>query len=252
MADKNNIKIPKFTSFTETWHNKPYASISPSRPELSAKGKNVVVTGGGTGIGKAIAIAFAQAGAASVSILGRRIDRLKSAVEEITAAAVNGDTSVLFQTADLTKREEVDTALQSFVGKVGKISILVANAGAHPELGPLATMHAASFMKGFEINVLTCLNAVQAFIPVAASNAMVFSISSGIGHIAPMPGMSSYAASKSAGIKMIDYFAAENPDLHFVHIQPGVVSTEINEGTSMVGQDERECYSSGSRIRRTD
>ena len=252
MADKNNIKIPKFTSFTKTWHNKPYASISPSRPELSAKGKNVVVTGGGTGIGKAIAIAFAQAGAASVSILGRRIDRLKSAVKEITAAAVNSDTSVLFQTADLTKREEVDTALQSFVGKVGKISILVANAGAHPELGPLATMHAVSFMKGFEINVLTCLNAVQAFIPVAASNAMVFSISSGIGHIAPMPGMSSYAASKSAGIKMIDYFAAENPDLHFVHIQPGVVSTEINEGTSMVGQDERECYSSGSRIRCTD
>ena len=51
MADKNNIEIPKFTSFTKTWHNKPYASISPSRPELSAKGKNVVVTGGGTGIG---------------------------------------------------------------------------------------------------------------------------------------------------------------------------------------------------------
>src|SRR5436305_6345821 len=112
MADKSNIEILKFTSFTKTWHNKPYASISPSRPELSAKGKNVVVTGGGTGIGKAIAIAFARAGAASVSIRGRRIDRLKSAVKDITAASVNSDTSVLFQTADLTKREQVDSALR--------------------------------------------------------------------------------------------------------------------------------------------
>ena len=240
MADKNDIEIPKFISFTETWHNKPYASISPSRPELSATGKNVVVTGGGTGIGKAIAIAFAQAGAASVSILGRRIDRLQSATKEIKAAAVNSDTSVLFQTADLTKREEVDVALQSFVAKVGRISILVANAGGLSEVGPLATMHAASFMKGFEINVLPCLHAIQAFIPVATSDAMIFNISSGIGHFAPMPGMSSYAASKAAGIKMIDYLAAENPDLHFVDIQPGVVSTEINEGTNVLGQDERE------------
>lgn len=238
MADKDDVVIPEFISFTKIWHNKSYDRISPLRPELSARGKNVVVTGGGTGIGKAVAIAFAQAGADSVFILGRRIDRLKTAAKEIMAAARTGNTRVLFETADLTKREDVDRALKSFVGKVGKISILVANAGALPEPGPLATMDAALFMKGFEVNVLTCLNAIQAFIPLAASNAVVFSISSGIGHIAPMPGMSSYAASKSAGTKMVDHFAAENPDLHFVNIQPGVVSTEINEGTSMLGQDE--------------
>ena len=121
---------------------------------------------------------------------------------------MNSDTRVLFQTADLTKRKEFDTALQSFVGKVGKISILIANAGAQPELGPLATMDAASFMKGPEINVLTWPNAVQAFMPVAASSAMV---SVFVGHrtYRPMPGVSSYTVSKSAGIKMIDYFAAE-------------------------------------------
>lgn len=48
-----------FVSFTKTWHNKPYAAIDPMRPELSAKVKFVVVTGGATGIGKAIAVAFA-------------------------------------------------------------------------------------------------------------------------------------------------------------------------------------------------
>ncbi len=50
--------------------------------------------------------------------------------------------------------------------------------------------------------------------------------------------MSAYASSKAANAKLIDYVAAENPKLYVVNVQPGVVSTEINQGTSMVGQDD--------------
>jgi NAD(P)-dependent dehydrogenase (short-subunit alcohol dehydrogenase family) len=241
MSSKTDLVLPKFISFTKTWHTEPYDRISPQRPELSAKGRNVVVTGGGTGIGKAIAIAFAEAGAASVCILGRRIDRLQTAAKEITAAAQRTGTRVLYEVADLTKRDNVDKALEIFARKVGKLSILVANAGALPEPGPLVTMDAALFMKGFEVNVLTCLNAIQAFLPLAAADAMVFSISSGTGHIAPIPGVSHYAASKAAGIKMVEYFAVECPDVHFVQIQPGVVSTEINKNSTVMARDDREC-----------
>jgi hypothetical protein len=40
---------PPFPSPTSKYHDTTYASISPTRPELSVKGKTVVVTGGGTG-----------------------------------------------------------------------------------------------------------------------------------------------------------------------------------------------------------
>jgi hypothetical protein len=43
--------FPTLPPFLKNWHNKPYAAISPSRPELSVHGKNIVVTGGGTRIG---------------------------------------------------------------------------------------------------------------------------------------------------------------------------------------------------------
>ena len=57
---------------TTTFHSKTYPTLSPTRPELSAKGKNVIITGGGTGIGAETARYYAQAGASRIAILGRR------------------------------------------------------------------------------------------------------------------------------------------------------------------------------------
>ena len=112
MAPQEPLKVPSFTSFTSTWHSTPYALISPSRPELSAAGRTVVVTGGGTGIGKAIAKAFAQAGASSVAILGRRVDRLRSAIKEISDAVSGTKPRLIFKVTDLNNREAVKQALK--------------------------------------------------------------------------------------------------------------------------------------------
>jgi NAD(P)-dependent dehydrogenase (short-subunit alcohol dehydrogenase family) len=226
MDNTDNLAIPKWVSFTQEWHTKPYPDISPSRNDLSAIGKNVVITGGGTGIGKAVAIAFAQAGANSVSILGRRLDRLKSSVIAISAAA-QSNTQVLYRIADLTDRAQVESALASITSAVGKVDILVNNAGSLPPLGPVAIYDAATFMQAFEMNVLTSLNAIQAFIPVAGADPILLNVSTNLAHIQPMPSMPAYAASKAAQLKMVEHFAVENPDLHVVSLQPGVIATEI-------------------------
>lgn len=242
MASKDNIEIPNgWPSFNKTWHTQSYPAISPTRKELSAAGKNVVVTGGGTGIGKAIAIAFAEAGAASVTILGRREDRLKTSSQAIAAKA-HKSTKVHYEVTDLTKRSDVDRALHSIVTKSGTISIFVSNAGGIPALGPAADMDPDVFMSGFETNVRTALNSIQASLPLAAQDAILISLSTGLAHIAPVAGMSAYSTSKAANLKMLDYFAAENLGVRFVSLHPGVVDTEINEGTSMKEQDDGESF----------
>lgn len=227
--------LPSFVPFTKSWHSEPYPFISPTRPELSAAGKNVVITGGGTGIGKATAIAFAQAGAKSVAIVGRRLDRLETAAEEIKQTAAAADTTktqILFETGDVTQLPSIQPALLKIVNQVGKIDIFVSNAGVLPEEAPVFGYSEAELRKSLEINVMGTFNSLQAFRPLAATQgAKLFNTGSGIGHWAPLPevpGVSAYAASKAAALKILDYFAAENPDIHVVNMMPGIIATEIN------------------------
>ncbi|KEF55364.1 uncharacterized protein A1O9_08114 [Exophiala aquamarina CBS 119918] len=219
-----------FVSFTETWHNRPYPAISPTRPELSVAGKSVVITGGGTGIGKAAAIAFAQAGAKSVSIIGRRLDRLQSAGAAITEA--NPSTQVVLQTGDVANRTSIETALGAVVASIGgKIDIFLNNAGVLAKEATVIDYPESEVRKSFEINLMGSFNALQAFTPLAAPGAKFLNTGSGISHWSPLPevpGVWSYAASKAAALKMIDYYASENPNIHVVSIQPGIISTEIN------------------------
>ncbi|KAF7560175.1 hypothetical protein G7046_g3963 [Stylonectria norvegica] len=238
MSEINEIVIPVFPSFTKIEHHAVYPYIQANRPELSVAGKNVVITGAGSGIGRATAIGFSQAGAKSVSILGRRLNKLQE-----TEALIKADhprTVVISKSADLTKREEVDSALQSIVAQVGKIDIFVSNAGMLPGLAPVVGYELAELNRAFNLNVASAFNAINAFVPLAAPGAKLFSISTGVAHIAPFPGMFAYAATKAALTKMVEYVAAENPAIHVVQVQPGVVTTEIQGGVEMESQDPPE------------
>ncbi|KAF0327075.1 reductase [Colletotrichum asianum] len=228
----------QFMSFTKTYHHKPYDLISPSRPELSAAGKNVVITGGGTGIGKSIALSFAKAGASSVSILGRRLDRLEIAVAEIRSAAKPG-TRVLCKKADLSICDEARVAIDEISLVVGKAHIFVSNAGFFPKVGGVVHQAAEDYLEGFKLNVITTLHALQAFVPHAAEGAIVLNISTSLAHIKPWAGLSGYCVTKAANLKLVDFFATENTDIHVVNVQPGVIETELSpQGTTFNTTDD--------------
>ncbi|KAF4469140.1 hypothetical protein FALBO_3963 [Fusarium albosuccineum] len=231
-----------YISFTKAWHNKPYAAIDPTRPELSASGKFVVVTGGGTGIGKAIAIAFAQAGANTVAILGRRQEKLEAASSEIAQNASAADFEALFVVADISKRASLDTAVASLVKKAAgaKIDILVSNAGISMDPGNVKGYDEDEFRRGLELNVVGAFNTIQSFASVLAPNAHVFNTSSGIAHISPVPEMWAYATTKAAVIKVFDYLQEQYPEWHVVQIQPGVIATDLNTQFNVTSQDEPE------------
>jgi NAD(P)-dependent dehydrogenase (short-subunit alcohol dehydrogenase family) len=224
---------------TKTWHSDTYPFISPTRPEVSVHGKHVLVTGGGTGIGKAIAMAFAQADASNITILGRRADRLKPAATEISAAG--SSVKVATFAVDLTKRDQVVKAFDEAVAKSGSIDILVSNAGVRPNpLKPFDQMDEGLLRLGWEANVITAFNVLQAFTTHKAKDGLVVNVATASAHTQPFPWLTAYAVSKAAHLKLMESYSAEHPEIHVVSFHPGLVLTELNEGKEHPAPDAGE------------
>ena len=87
-------------------------------------GRVAVVTGGNGGIGRSIALGLAEAGAA-VAILGRNDDKNQRVLAELQAIGVPAVAVKL----DVTKRSQLEPALNRVESELGAIGILVNNAG---------------------------------------------------------------------------------------------------------------------------
>ncbi|TVY17866.1 Short chain dehydrogenase citE [Lachnellula arida] len=227
-----------FPSPTPTWHTKSHPSISPTRPELSAKGKTVIVTGGGTGIGAETAHHFAEAGASRIALLGRREQPLLDTKASIEHKFAN--VAVFVASTDVTKKSEVDAAFAKFVGN-GKINVLVSNAAT---IGPIETIKEAGgdeFLDGIQQNLQNSLFVAQAFLRHAAPDAVVIDVNSSAAHVNFTPKFASYSVAKLAVFRLWDFLAYENPEISVFHLQPGVVRTGMNKesgGADAVGFED--------------
>ncbi|KAF2232804.1 putative oxidoreductase [Viridothelium virens] len=215
-----------FPSPTSTWHTKTYPSISPTRPELSAKGKTVVVTGGGTGIGAATARHFAEAGASRIALLGRREQPLldtKASIEQQYA-----DVEVFAASTDITKKSEVDAAFAKFVGG-GKIHVLVSNAAVIGPQESVEKVDADAFLEAIQQNLRGSLAVAQAFLRHASTDPVVIETSSFLAHLNIAPGFVSYSVAKLAVFRLWDSLAYANQELSVFHVQPGVVDSAMSQ-----------------------
>ncbi|XP_002712624.2 peroxisomal trans-2-enoyl-CoA reductase isoform X1 [Oryctolagus cuniculus] len=88
-----------------------------------------IVTGGATGIGKAIAQELLHLGC-NVVIASRKLDRLKSAAEELKSSLpATSQAQVTPIQCNIRKEEEVNNLIKSTLAIYGKINFLVNNGG---------------------------------------------------------------------------------------------------------------------------
>jgi NAD(P)-dependent dehydrogenase (short-subunit alcohol dehydrogenase family) len=228
-----------FKSFTKVWHTKPYAQISPDQAELRVTGKVIFITGGGSGIGKATAIAFAQAGASAIAIFGRREHMLQSAAAGIRKAALDSSIKVITQSVDLSQHAATRDAFASALQQIGQanVDVYISNAASSAN-EVLADYDFDTLRTQLELNFMGTFNGLQAVLPLLHRRAKVIDISSGIGHIRPVPKVWLYAAIKSAATKMFTYLQAEHPELSVYSVQPGVVDTDLNDKSKFAPQDQ--------------
>lgn len=214
-----------FPSPTPTWHSESYPSISPTRQELSAKGKTVLVTGGGTGIGAETAMSFAMAGASRIALLGRREPPLlatKASIEEKFP-----DVEVYVASTDVTDQSQVDFAFSSFASHKN-IDVLVSGAAMIGPQDSVKDVDNEKFLESVQQNLRGSLFIAQAFLRHASEHAVAIDINSSAAHVNFADAFAAYSVAKLAVFRLWDSLAFGNPNLSVFHIQPGIVNTDMN------------------------
>jgi NAD(P)-dependent dehydrogenase (short-subunit alcohol dehydrogenase family) len=119
--------------------------------------RSVVVTGAAAGIGRATAAAFAAAGAAVVLI---DVD------EEGGAVAADGIEGSMFLRCDLTSEEEVATTVAAIGTAVGRIDVLVNNAGGFPAALGLEDTSLGEWRRILDVNLTSVFLMTRAALPL--------------------------------------------------------------------------------------
>lgn len=170
------------------------------------KDKVVIITGASSGIGAAAAQLFAQNGA--YLILGaRRSSELKSVAGEINQS---GGRAVVLA-GDVTDPDYADQLVDLATSEFGGLDGAFNNAGRMGMGTMVGDTEVEEWMEVLATNLTSAFHAARAQIPALlqrGGGSLTFT-GSFVGHTATLPGMGSYAASKSGIVGLVQAIAVE-------------------------------------------
>ena len=194
---------------------------------MDLDGTVVLVTGGSRGIGRAVAEQFAAQGAT----LAVQFRAARQAADD-TVAALPG-TGHLALPADLADPGQVRSLVEQVVGELGRIDVLVNNAGIYEEHPILATGYEEwqrAWRRTIDTNLIGPANLLHAVVPhmVAAGGGRIVNVSSR-GAFRGEPDHPAYGASK-AGLNSLGKSMARALGPHGIYVTtvaPGFVETDM-------------------------
>ncbi|MFJ9690865.1 SDR family NAD(P)-dependent oxidoreductase [Kitasatospora sp. NPDC101183] len=185
----------------------------------------VVVTGAGSGIGAAVAHRFAAEGA-TVVVVGRTREKLEG-----TAAAAPAGGSVLVRTADLTVPEEAEALIASTVAELGRLDVLVNNAGA-PSFGTVEAVAPDAWRAVMAVNLDAVYHTSRAAVRhLRATRGCIVNVGS-VSGLGGDYGMAAYDAAKGAVVNLTRAMALDHaPEVRVNAVHPGfTLNTGITAG----------------------
>jgi NAD(P)-dependent dehydrogenase (short-subunit alcohol dehydrogenase family) len=190
--------------------------------QYTLQGKTVLITGGSRGLGLALAREMAARGA-RVAICGRDPESL----ERARASLARAGGEVLAVPCDITDRGSVQRLVEEVHRNLGRIDILINNAGVI-EVGPAVTMSVADYEEAMGTNFWGMLYPTLAVLPEMRErgSGRIVNITS-IGGKLGIPHLLPYSASKFAAMGFSQGLRAEvaAEGIKVVTVVPGLMRT---------------------------
>jgi NAD(P)-dependent dehydrogenase (short-subunit alcohol dehydrogenase family) len=184
-----------------------------------------VITGGADGIGRGVALRCAREGAAAIALVDLNDELLARTKSEIDALGIACTT----HHCDMGDRAQVKAMAAEVIGRHGRVTLLVNNAGVAVG-GNFLDVSEADFDWLLSINLLGVIDSTRAFLPTmrAQPAAHIVNISSVFGIMAPA-GQVAYATSKFAvrGFTEALRHELESTPVRVSVVHPGGIRTQI-------------------------
>ncbi|MGI8844839.1 MAG: SDR family NAD(P)-dependent oxidoreductase [Thermoleophilaceae bacterium] len=155
-------------------------------------GKVAIVTGASSGLGVAFAIGLAEAGA-DVAVCARRADRLEETRAKVEALGRR----CIAVSADVSKVEDCNHAVQEAADQLGAVNVLVNNAGIGTAV-PATREEPDEFRQVIDVNLMGSYWMAQACARVMQPGSAIVNIGSVLGSTTAGLPQAAYASSKAA------------------------------------------------------
>jgi len=189
------------------------------------QGKTALITGAGRGIGRAITLAFAKEGC-DVAVIARTQEQIDATAQAVRDLGRKG----VAIPCDVANHDDVVRAVTTTVNALGKIDVLVNNAGCAC-FKPFEELEIDEWRRTLDVNLTAVFLFVRAVLPVmkAQRAGRIINVSSVAG-VKPIANQSAYCASKYGLNGLTRVLAMElRPYGIGVHaICPGGVDTELS------------------------
>ena len=187
-------------------------------------GKVSIITGGAQGIGLATALKFSREGATVVVC-----DIRQAAVDAAVAQCQEAGAKALGMVVDVTQREMVDAMVQQVLSQMGRIDVLVNNAGITQD-ARLQKMTIEQFDRVIDVNLRGVFHCSQAVADamVKQGSGVILNASSVVGIYGNF-GQTNYAATKFGVIGFTKTWSRElgPKGVRVNAVAPGFVATPI-------------------------
>ena len=200
---------------------------------MSLEGKVALITGAGSGFGEGIAKRFV-AGGAKVAVL----DRDKAAAERV-AKDLGG--KAIAVVADIAKEADVDAAVATTLAKLGRVDVLINNAGVGHKPQNAELVGPDEFDRIVGVNIRGIYLMTRALLPHMKANrgGVIINVAS-TGANRPRPNLAWYNATKGWVVSATKALAIELApfDIRVVALNP--VAGETPLLTTFMGEDSEE------------
>jgi NAD(P)-dependent dehydrogenase (short-subunit alcohol dehydrogenase family) len=207
------------------------------RDTLDLQDRVVVITGGSRGLGLLLARRFAAEGA-RVAILARDMEELDRAAKDLRRRGAHA----LPVPCDVRDREHVEEAMRRVVSVMGRIDVLVNNAGII-QVGPLEHMTTDDFEDALAVHVMGPLYTTLAALPhlKKQAKARIVNIAS-IGGKLAVPHLLPYSASKFGLVGLSEGLRVElmSTGIKVTTVCPGLMRTGSPPHAMFKGQHRAE------------